>query len=353
MTGLKKCLLFVVGIFCLLITSCNENYTIENKVESISIAADNNLRLVGNNIVLTAITNSGTSITNNVVFEVNGVAIVGNVYTSNVVGNFEVRAKYVNQYSDKITVTFHNGSETNFKKRVLVEDYTGTWCGYCPRVAYALNIVTSQNANVVPIAIHRASSNINSSSYDPYNFNTSELEVLLDDPGYPKGFINRKTKWLVPEDQNIQQVINATQGLNPKLGLALTTSVVNNTINLTLNAKFAKDFENLKVVVYILENGLVFNQKNYTTFYNGLSDLPNFQHNHVLRGLLTNLLGDTIDNLVTKTGKTFNKTYNISVPANIANSNNIEFVGFIIDQNGNTINVRKAGIAETQIFEEI
>ena len=49
-----------------------------------------------------------------------------------------------------------------FKKRVLIEDYTGTWCGNCTRVSYAIEQVKAQNDKVVTVAIHNG--------HDPFHF---------------------------------------------------------------------------------------------------------------------------------------------------------------------------------------
>jgi len=52
-----------------------------------------------------------------------------------------------------------------FQKRVLIEDFTGTWCGYCPRVSYGIDRVMEQTTKAVPVAIHQQSS-----GSDPYHF---------------------------------------------------------------------------------------------------------------------------------------------------------------------------------------
>jgi hypothetical protein len=37
---------------------------------------------------------------------------------------------------------------------VLIEDFTATWCGYCPRVHYAIKSVTEASSNVTAMAIY-------------------------------------------------------------------------------------------------------------------------------------------------------------------------------------------------------
>ena len=170
--------------------------------------------------------------------------------------------------------------------------------------------------------------------------------------GYPKALLNRMTRWQPLEQNNIPQVITLTQGENPKLGIAMTNQVSSNSITLDVKVKFSKDFENLKLVVYVLENGLVYDQVNYTTFYGGLGHIPDFQHEHVLKSCLTPLFGESISNTDTTVGKTYTKTFSFAIPSNIANSNNIEFVAFVTGADNKAINVRKANRNENQEFEE-
>jgi hypothetical protein len=170
--------------------------------------------------------------------------------------------------------------------------------------------------------------------------------------GYPKALLNRMTRWQPLEQNNITQVINLTQGDNPKLGLSMSNQVSSTNITLDVNIKFSKDFENLKLVVYVLENDLIYDQVNYTAFYGGLPYINDFEHEHVLKSCLTPLFGEPIASEETKVGKTYKKSFSVPIPANIANSNNIEFVAFVTGADNKAINVRKANRNETQEFEE-
>lgn len=240
----------------------------------------------------------------------------------------------------------NNGSTPisgKFQKNVLIEDYTGTWCGYCPRVAYAIELVENQNINAVPVAIHRGN--------DPYNFApASTLENMIGLTGYPTAKLNRKVDWTYPEPYNVNQVKNQT-GPNSDLGIAMTSSLSNGTINLEVNTKFAANMSSVKLVVYVLEDGLVYNQSNYTSYYGGTSTISNMTHNHVLRACLTNdILGDSMTG--TTSSQIVSRTFNVAVPSNIANSNNISFVAFVVDSTGKALNVRSADINETQTFQQ-
>lgn len=343
-----------IGLFLFAITlfSCSADYKILESVESISLTADSSIKIIGETIVFTVKTNNGTDITQEALLTINSNEIDGNTFVSDAVGSFTVQAEYSGVLSEPVTVNFHDGSEINFVKRVLIEDYTGTWCGNCPRVAHAIELAKEQTDKIVAVAIHRASSNPADGSYDPYNFDSSELETYLGMVAYPKALLNRMTRWQPLEQNNITQVINLTQGENPKLGLAITNEVTASTINLEVKVKFSKDFEALNLVVYIVENGLIHKQVNYTSFYGGAPYLDFFQHDHTLRTCLTPLFGEPLLSSQTSVGKTFTKNFSVPIPSTIENKNNIEFVAFITGADNKTINVRKAIKNTEQAFEE-
>ena len=348
-----KLLKIITSVFALfLLNSCSEDYKILDSVNEIFVTADNSFTLINNEIIFSTQTINGDDITSESTFYVNGELLIGNTFTSSTVGDYTITSKYSGVTSNPITVTFHDGSQVNFRKRVLIEDYTGTWCGYCTRVAYAIEQVNTLTDDAVTVAIHRSSSIPTNSNYDPYNYDTSALENLFPISGYPKGLLNRFTQWTTPQENNLSQVTALTQGENPKLGLAMTTAVSGNNMDIEVNVKFSNNFSNLKLVVYVLENGLVYPQKNYTSYYGGINPLPNYVHNHILRSCITDLLGDPIDGTETTSGNIYTKNFSLPIPSNVT-SENIEFVAFIVDENGNAINVRKASKNESQEFEEL
>lgn len=350
---MRKILFLILFALGHVVISCNTDYEILKSVESINLTADSPVRTVGETITFTVTNNSGDILTDEATITVDGAPVTDNTFTSDVVGTFYAKASYLGIESAPIEIRFHDGSETNFVKRVLIEDYTGTWCGYCPRVAYGIELAKQQSDKIVAVAIHRPSSVPTSVVYDPYNFDASELEATLGADGYPKGFLNRKTQWINPEPDNVGQVLALTQGANPKLGLAINSTVSNGNISMEVSTKFANDFSGLKLVVYVLENGLIYDQHNYTTYYNGDDIIEDFEHNHTLRATLTHILGDAITASETVIGNTYTRTFNVPVPTNVANAANLEFVAFIVDQNGNALNVRQALPGETQDFEEL
>ena len=114
--------------------------------------------------------------------------------------------------------------------------------------------------------------------------------------------------------------------------------------------KFLENFSNLKLIVYVLEDGLLYNQVNATSFFGGQNPIINFEHNHVLRACLTNLVvGDAITG--TNDGALVTRNFTMNVPANISNVANMYFVAFVLDASGKAINVRGAAPNVSQTFQ--
>lgn len=231
-----------------------------------------------------------------------------------------------------------------FKKRVLIEDYTGTWCGNCTRVSYAIEQVKEQSDKVVTVAIHNGN--------DPYHFaGIGPLKNLIlpnSQLALPVSRLNRMIVWTFPETSYINEAIDLTSN-NTTLGLAMNSTLNNGNIDLTVDVKFLDNYSDLKLVVYVLENGLVYTQRNYTTYYNDVDYITDYVHNHVVRSTATNILGDAISG--TTTGATVTKNFSFPVPANVENADNISFVAFVVGSDNKSLNARESHINETQAFE--
>lgn len=234
-----------------------------------------------------------------------------------------------------------------FKKNALIEDYTGTWCGNCTRVAYAVQQAEAQSDKVVAIAIHNGN--------DPYNFTgIAPLQELIS-PGVdlqlPVSRLNRILTWTFPEPQHIAQVKNLTSN-NYGFGLAINSNIVDGNLNVDVKAKFAQPFNdrNLKLVVCVVENHLIHDQVNYTNYFGGQYHITNFEHNHVLRSSITDLLGNSFDG-DKSVGAILTKSFSVPVPANIEDQNNISIVAFVTENNL-ALNARHADIGEDQEFQQ-
>ena len=339
-------LLFFFSLFHLI--SCSEKYETISGDLSVFATPSSSTRTVGQETKIKVFTNEGEEVTDEAIIIVEGNPINGNTFVKQEKGSYEVNAQYAGISTPSFMVEYQEEGEVNFRKRILIEDYTGTWCGWCPRVSHAMKLVKNISDDIVFIAIHRAPTGTS----DPYNYTLAEpLEQMINTPGYPKGFINRIHQWEFPEPYNLDQVIEFRKGSNPKLGLALKAKNNGNILDVEVKAMFANDFSNLKVVVQLLEDGLIWPQVNYTEFYDGQNPIQNYQHDYTLRKTLTPILGKEIPSNETVNGNVWISNYSTEIPENIQNPNLLNFVAFIVDENNEAINVRRVEIGETQEFE--
>lgn len=359
-------LFFFLPLLFILI-SCEEEYITQEGVSTVIFNSDLGDRvLIGSEARIRVETNRGRNITheaqvyidNELAFEGDELIIIRDEedetkivdsylkISSESVSAFSLRAEYFNLEST-FELNFHDGTDQVFKKRVLVEDYTGTWCGWCPRLSHAMSLAAEMSDHIVFTVIHRAPTG----TADPYNFTEAgPLEELINTPGYPKGFINRINRWAFPEPDNVAQVIEFTQGERPNLDFAVNSSINNGNLIADVNVLFTDDYSDIKLVVYLQENGLVYPQTNYTSHYDGQNPIPDYVHNYTLRALLTNILGDEIPDNESKQGTIYSREFNFEIPEDIEDFNELDLVVFVVDNDHEVINVRKAKVGEEQEF---
>lgn len=299
----------------------------------------------------TAIDDTDGDITSLIIVDASSVntAVVGTyIVTYNV---SDAAGNDANEVSRTINVL---PTPTRFNQNVLIEDYTGTWSGYCPRVSHAIDLVNQQTSEAVVVAIHRGSTDPNNSSYDPYNFSAEVLENLINLQGYPTAMLNRTTQWNYPEPNNVNQVIDLTSE-PADVGLAISPSLDGDIMSIDVKVKFGGEFSDseAKLVLYVLEDGLFYDQTNYTNYYGGSSVISNFEHNHVLRASLSNLRGDLIPEDEYSEDNVYQVNYTMAIPSNISVNENMTLVAFVTNEFNAALNVRVANFGETQIFEEL
>lgn len=313
---------------------------------SITLNASTTNTVTGEAVSFTVTGSDSNIYTNTSKYYIQGVEQVSSSFIPSAVGTYDVYAKLTLSNGVVLTsptVQITVGPAINFNKRVVIEDFTGTWCGYCPRVSYAISQVETQTSDVSVVAIHRGN--------DPYNFSAaSALEGQIGLTGYPTAMLNRNITWEYPENANVSQAVNLTTGTNPRVGVAFENATVGNTVNVKVKLKFGKTFSNLKLVVYAVEDNLIYNQTNYTSYYGGGSTIANFEHDNVVRAVLSSsILGESISGSFV-TGDTYEKDFTYTIPATV-NANNVKFVAMVVNTSNSALNSRVAGKNETQAFE--
>ncbi|WP_299522540.1 Omp28-related outer membrane protein [uncultured Lutibacter sp.] len=318
-----------------------------NTLSSIVVSSSSKEILLGETVTLSAVGNEGTDFTNEATYFVNGLEIAGITYAPSKRGSEILTATYSGLASNEVNLL------TGYKQKVLIEDFTGTWCGWCPRVSYAIELVEAVIDASITVAIHSGSTDSNNGYYDPYTYPNGSVFGVNS---YPTAKLNRKSEWNSPETSYVSQVKNLVENGGVQriknIGLKIASTLTNNTLDIKVNSGIIGDLDGEKLVVYILENGLNYNQENYTTYFGGQSVLSNFEHNKVLRQVPTDLFGDAITSGdYDTTSNTYEKTFSVDLFSSIENKANLEVVAFIVDSSGRAVNVQVSAVGETKDFE--
>ena len=311
-------------------------------IPDISLSADK-LALLNNNtniITFTVKDKNEKDVTSSAKIFVNEIELEGNTYKSSKKSINNVYAKIDDKKSNTLTFASKeivDKAQLSYEKKTILEDYTATWCGWCPQIFEVIKN-HKNDKKFIPIAIH-------SNRNDPIGYSkTSILTSKYEVTGYPTGIINRKNKIGLGWKNNVSGNSNIAIGINSK--------IEDNKANIDLSLNFDQAIsEKIKVVVYLLENKLVHYQQNNlsgdsrfesTSFYSLPKTINDFEHNHVLRKSATDVLGDLIPEDNTKNQKEFLKHYTINLDE--YKSENCEIVAFILYDD----NQSKSGVITAQ-----
>ena len=310
-------------------------------INSIEILISSDEIIVGQQVLFSVFDNTGKNRTSEAKYYVNDIETSGSSYTFNDVGTFEVYAKFQNLKSNVAEVVV-NQIPIEYKQYVLIEDYTGTWCGYCTRVSFAIEEVKKQTNDAIVIAIHQG---------DPMQFPLeSTLRGHFGVTGFPTAFIDRKSRWTPPEPNSIDQVLGKLSN-KAYAALAMESSLDGDMLTINVKLKMGYNYKALKLGLYIVEDKLVYDQRNWTSYYQG-DPIIDFEHNDVLRKNITGLLGDQIPSEKVGFDKEFEKQFQYVIPSEF-NKDNIRMIAFVTEgTKKETINVRSSKIGENQSFEK-
>lgn len=302
------------------IQTAETSYDLGERIDFQVLAYDND----GNTTDVTA---------GSVVYRDGSESATGSKVVPSVTGTIEAYATFNSFTSSTISVSVTDNGSTpgSFTQKALIEDYTGDWCGYCTRVSHAIDLVTQQSDKVVVIATHVFNG-------DPLQNNYGvQLANAFNVTGLPTAFINRAEEWAFPEPNNVAQVTNQATGTTDK-GISIVSASKDNTLAFMVNAGFSSNQAGAKLVVLLLENGILLDQTNYyPEYYGGDDPIQNFVHNHVLRHSFTNVLGDAISGSANSTHRQY---FEYTIPANL-NPNLLEIVAMVVDSNNEVLNVNK------------
>ena len=354
-------LLILLTGFSLIAVSCGDNenaddHIYDHQIKLISLVSDKYNVVLNENeadqevVTFIVSNNAGDNLTSSSEIFVNDIAIASNVFTPTELGSFTVYAKYTDEDSgkeflseEKTVNVIEDTSNLYYRHKVLIEDFTGTWCGWCTRIIYAIEQVQAQTQNAIAVGIHND---------DPFDFpGRMPLEDYLQVEGaYPFATINRKTIWKHPQHQHVNQPIGLILPESP-IGIKINSTLGATSGTVDLSFSFKEDIAgDLRYVIYVVENGLIADQTNYNTdLYNGVAVLQGFTHDHVLRGVYGNILGNNLGQSATAGSEV--SLSSLAVNYSSENMNKLQVIAFIINAQGKVLNVQIADANTEKDYE--
>ena len=295
------------------------------------------------------INEAGDDVSLEATFYVDEVAIEGNVFSSETIGEFQVYGVY----TDNGVIVTTNTEDFRViipKRKVVIEDYTGTWCGFCPKATAAIDAVHDLTDDVTIVAIHE------SGSGDPDLLHFNQIEEIKDAfniGGFPEARINRTTIWLDPLDPN--DVVSMA-GIDTNLAIAINSELSEeNELIVEVEVVYEEgSMAGDKLVVYLLESGIIQDQTNYfnsdptSPYYQAGNPIPDFEHNHGLRNSLSNTTGNEISG--TAALISYTRTFSLTVP-NTYNKENLSIVAMVVSSDDTARNSQFAEVNENKSYE--
>lgn len=287
------------------------------------------------------IDSEGNNITSSTSFIVDNQLINGNTISYDELGNHEVYADYTidSQIYSTDLIGFNIVEPVN---KVVVEDYTGTWCGYCPPVAHAIYELKEVYDNIISVGIH----NNDELTIDQESDLRSELGIS----GFPSARLNRTISWLDP-----YQISDVNSLLSEENHVAISINSTLENIELGVDLRIVSNVElvNHKLVIYLVESNLIYDQSNYfnyvedSYFYNLGNPIENYSHQDVLRKSITNISGNVLDIIQPLNDYKFN--FNVQINPDFV-VENLAIVAIVVDSNNNAINSQLGAVNSFQDF---
>lgn len=241
-------------------------------------------------------------------------------------------------YTESLVTPTDPGDTSVAVKKVLLEDFTGFYCGTCPpasEIAAALD--STYGDRLVVLGIHAnffADVSLHSAPYNSPDMRTPAGEEYYNYFGIssnPSGLVNRKkvSGDLILSKNAWASAVANELALEPELKIKLNPqySASDRKLNLTATISYVKPGSELdKLVLLITETPVVAAQKDYRL--PSPSNILDYKHKHVLRDNINGTWGDLLNTAAPSAGTVVTKTYQYTLPAQV-NPDNVHIVGFV------------------------
>ena len=329
-----------------------DNYVKNNSIITIGGKLKNNGTETITTFDLHYTVNGGSVNTDNI----SGVSIAYNsdynyshatTWTPTAIGTYDfvVWTSNINSHADQ-----NNSNDTLFRtvkvydttafKRVLIEEFTGGWCGYCPDGALKVEEMLAKHGDtLVAVGVHDG---------DAMEFaGGNAIKSAFNVTGYPNGQIDRKLFPGLSKEPHTRSlwadhVESQIKSYSPvSVSVEYTYDYAINKISATVKADFVEPASgDMRFILEVVEDSITgtgsgYNQSNYynTTsghpYYGAGNPIVGFVHRHVLIGLPSGAMGNAgvIPSSVTANSQySENFTFTLAAGTDVTQ---ISLVGFV------------------------
>ncbi|MCX7697775.1 MAG: Omp28-related outer membrane protein [Bacteroidales bacterium] len=223
-------------------------------------------------------------------------------------------------------------------QKVLLEEFTGHLCPNCPEAAEIAHQLQLMYPNqVIVISIHAGYfANLQSPNYMT-DYRTSvgnDLHNFFGVSSYPIGMINRiERNGIRLFDKNAwASIIDSMIHTTPKIKISYQKqfNISSSTLQATIEFKILSNIDHpLMWCVFFTEDSLISYQKNNNPNIGPTPEIPNYSHDHVLRGAAFGTWGDTLTSIPSPNGTIINKNLNYSFASSSWNLNHVHLIVFV------------------------
>ncbi|MBU3675687.1 MAG: Omp28-related outer membrane protein [Chitinophagaceae bacterium] len=247
-----------------------------------------------------------------------------------------------------------------FTQKALIEEFTGEWCGNCPSGASVMkSIIDAKPDQVIGVAIHQ-----NDPLEVPGVYNAMQGLFFagsgVSTIGFPGASISRQKSASASytnaayDDRSIwSQQVDTKLAETAPLGLAMVTKESGDKLSIDLyighSAPIATD---TRVTVYLIEDNVAETAPGAQASGGG-----SYVHQHVVRKVLTDNLGDVVDlNNAPSNKYTLVKFTNVDIAGAYKNKSNLKVVALVNEHGADAtklkvLNVQEAGIVDVKKWD--
>jgi len=243
------------------------------------------------------------------------------------------------------TISFQSPANILFPRKIVMEEGTGTWCGWCVRGIETIERLNKQYPdNFIAIGLHTDDEMKNPENY---------TQIVSQFNSFPGSLINRKKS----QDPDYPKVVTLIENMkdlaDAKISASATYSKSDNsavTVSTETVFGYSNDFADYRIAYVVLEDhvgpyvqsnyysGMGLGNDHYMYEWDQKPGKVKIEFNDVARGIYggTNGVQGSVPSSV-KEGETYHYSYSFNLPKNIQDKKNIRIVTLLIDNNSGEI----------------